>query len=136
MKILLSLAQRSASTVFLSLLVIAPVGCGGGVEGPPKYNLSGTVVYKGQPVPNGTITLMPDHSQGNSGPSVNLPIADGKYNSDLVERGVIAGELLVMIEGLEKEDPNKEVAAQLFTPHEMSFTMPESDTVHDFVVPE
>ena len=59
------------------------VGCGG--DGlPPRYAVSGTVTFKGQPLAKGEITFMPDVPTGRGGSAV---IKDGAFKLTTQEEG-------------------------------------------------
>lgn len=53
------------------------VGCGG----EKVYHLTGTVTFKGQPIPEGYIVFEPDGSQGNQGQSGKGAIRDGRFST-------------------------------------------------------
>jgi hypothetical protein len=74
----------------LCLLVASfvAVGCGDGK--PPKYKLSGTVSYEGQPIPEGTIMFLASDLRGQP---ETAPIKDGKYALE-----VTAGQKKVVVE--------------------------------------
>jgi hypothetical protein len=69
--------NRQSVSLFLSGLLLLALGCGS------KGTITGTVTYKGTPIPAGTIVFAPDSGE----PSVNAPIADGKYTIDKVPPG-------------------------------------------------
>ncbi len=54
-------------------------GCG--KKGPARYRVSGSVTYKGKPVPVGAIQFTPDVSKGNTSPSAFAAIKDRRYDS-------------------------------------------------------
>lgn len=56
------------------ILVMAVVGCGG--RSLPTAKVSGTVTYKGAPLPSGTITFLPDTGRPGYGKIVNGEIKD------------------------------------------------------------
>ena len=70
------MTRRSVSLLVAGLLLLV-VGCGS------RGTVTGTVSYKGQPIPAGTIVFTPDSGE----PAVNAPIADGKYTADKVPPG-------------------------------------------------
>lgn len=65
---------------------------------PRRYELSGQVTFKGQPVPVGTIVFVPDESKGNRGPGTSAGIADGRYRTPLGQ-GTIGGPHKVRLSG-------------------------------------
>ncbi len=69
--------NRKCLSLLLSGLLVAAVGCGA------KGTITGTVTYKGTPIPTGTIMFVPD----NGSPSVTTAITDGKYTAEKVAAG-------------------------------------------------
>lgn len=122
-----------ACRAFLWLLAaVLFAGCGSGDE---HVHLTGTVTYKGQPIPAGTLTFSPDTAQGNSGHGSMAVIRDGKYTTR--ERlGLVGGPHIVRIEGYDgiAHGDNLDGKA-LFRPYEMSFDLPQESGVFDFEVP-
>lgn len=80
--------QRFFIILFLAGLLLPHSGCGDGK--PPKYSLSGTVTFNGQPIPDGSIMFQATDKR--TAPDTAL-IVDGKYTLKLP-----AGEKLVMVE--------------------------------------
>jgi hypothetical protein len=70
------MTRKGVSLLVAGLLLLA-MGCGS------KGSISGTVTYNGKPITSGTIVFAPDSGE----PSVNAPIADGKYTIDKVPPG-------------------------------------------------
>lgn len=84
------------STYLLScvLLATAPVLLGSGCQkedGPTRYQISGTVTYKGTPVPGGSIVFTPDSKKGNAGPQGTARIINGHYDTSDDGRGTVSG---------------------------------------------
>lgn len=63
--------------VWIGLLVLLVAGCSS------KGTITGTVSYKGTPIPEGSVQFMPD----NGGPTVSAVINDGKYTAEKVPVG-------------------------------------------------
>src|SRR5262245_61617965 len=82
----------------LTLTVICLTGCG---PPPTRFDLCGTVTYKGKPVPAGLVVINPDLSQGNDGPQGMAEIKDGKYDTSLLAKGAPSGAVILMIDGFE-----------------------------------
>jgi len=80
--------QRYALLAIAGLVTLA-AGCGGG----SSAVVSGTVTYDGQPVENGTITLLPEDGKG---PSAGGQINGGRYRVE----GVTPGRKIVRILGV------------------------------------
>jgi hypothetical protein len=73
------MARRTSGLILLGLLLLS-AGCGRGWG-----NVSGTVRYKGKPLPNGTITFYDEANQTVSGRIE----ADGKYSVNKVAAGKV-----------------------------------------------
>jgi hypothetical protein len=68
---------RRSVLLVLPVLLLLSVGCGS------NGTITGTVSYKGTPIPEGSIMFHPD----NGAPSVSTPIIDGKYTAEKVPPG-------------------------------------------------
>jgi hypothetical protein len=90
--------------VLFAMAVLPPLaGCGPG-NGLTLGKVSGKVIYKGQPVKNGTVFFMPDDSKGTVGPpAVGSITADGSYvmSTESSGDGAIVGSHKVGITGVE-----------------------------------
>ena len=81
-------------------------GCGGGDDAPERYNITGTVVFNGEPLPAGEIQLIPNSAQGVEGPAGNAVIVDGKFNTAERGTGIVGGAHYVVINGFDGQgDP-------------------------------
>jgi hypothetical protein len=124
------------STVF-AVLVVAIAGCGGGEK---RYRLSGSVTFKGAPVPEGYIVFEPDGSKGNTGGPGRAKILDGKYDTNLDDSvGVLGGPHLIRISGFDKKITGATAAEvalpkSLFTDYTLSEDLPKQDGIKDFSV--
>ena len=87
------------------LLFVTAMGCSS-EEGPPRYRVSGTVTFRGEPVPVGVIQFTPDSSQGNSGPPGFADIKDGKFDTELSGKGAIGGPHLIMVDAFNGKNIN------------------------------
>lgn len=125
----LSLALLGAAVVTLILS-----GCADS-NGPSQYTLSGTVLYKGKPVPVGEITLSPDGARGNTGPGAIASIKDGKYQT-MPGKGIVGGAYVVRIIGFDgvSTDPMSSAGKALFPPYETQVEFPRESTTHDFAI--
>lgn len=122
------------STVCFSLLA----GCSGGTDGPPRFQVSGTVSFEGKPIPVGMIYFNPDTSRGNSGPGSAAEILNGKYQTP-VGKGIIGGPTKVVIDGFDGVEVKKsgEIIPQgnaLFPTYEEQVDLPRKTSSQDFVV--
>jgi hypothetical protein len=101
-----------------------------------KVQLSGKVTFKGQPVPAGYISFMPDSGEGNAGREVRVvQIKDGVYDSSKEkDPGVYPGPTVIRIAGFDgKPLALYPQGKQIFNPHELRQTV-EGGT-KDFGVP-
>lgn len=114
----------------------ALTGCGDG--GPPRYRVSGSATYAGQPIPAGSIVFQPDGAKGNKGPAGFATIKDGKYDTREGGKGVIGGPHQVRIagfDGVKKEDMPD--GAPLFPEFNTDLDLPkDKDFQKDFDVPK
>jgi hypothetical protein len=63
-------------------------------------HVSGTVTYRGQPVPKGVILIHPNRQQGNSGPFGIAIISNGKFDTkELKGRGAPPGPVMFAVTG-------------------------------------
>ncbi len=124
----------------LLLLVLPLAGCGG--DGTQR--VSGTVKFKGAPVPKGKIYFAPDTAKGNSGPTGYADIVDGAFDTSATGgRGSVKGSVVVAIEGFDPSQTNKPIKgdtsgettiAVLFPRYETTLDVTGS-TTKDFDVP-
>ena len=130
----------------LQAACIAAVAClVAGCGGKSGYDVSGSVTFKGQPVPAGKIYLMPDSARGNNGPTGYATIENGKYDTSAAGgKPVAGGPMVIGIEGFDpaaKAAPKKrdtsgeEIVQALFPYYEMKKDLPKESTTADFDVP-
>jgi hypothetical protein len=113
-------------------------GCERGGGGPKRYTVTGTVTFRGQPVPCGRIDFEPDTERGNSGPFGTAEIRQGQYTTAR-NRGVVGGPHLVRILGSDgvplkvadegSIDPR---GTRLFREYTENIDLPRSDSTRDF----
>ncbi len=120
-------------------LLLPIVGCGGGNEGPERYDVSGTVTYGEKPLGRGRITFVPDNDKGNSGPAGYALIMGGEYDTSAPGgKAAIAGPLKVLITGYdESTDSDGEAKPPLFEdyPETAEIDPAQGKTKLDFAVP-
>jgi hypothetical protein len=118
------------------LLVVFGVSAGCGTH-EKVAQLKGKVTFKGQPVPAGWISFMPDSAKGNQGSVVVAQIKDGVYDTALSGAGVVPGPNVIRIAGFDgKVIPRWAQGKQIFNIHELRDTLPEGATAKDFTVPD
>lgn len=117
-------------------LLTATIGCGTRND-LGTYPISGTVTYQGKPVPVGSITLVPDSSQGNSGAAVAMEIVDGKFNSANAARGHVGGPHIATIVGLDGKGDGDlfPKGFMLFQDYQMKLDLPKEASTNEIVVP-
>lgn len=119
----------------LTLLLLAlAVGCQK-QDGPPRYDISGSVTFRGAPVPSGSVVFTPDSKKGNSGPQGTAKIIDGHYDTSRNGRGTVGGPHQVHViatEAMSAED------AELQGPlaeHTFDLDLPQDETTQDLEIP-
>jgi len=138
--------QRARFFVPACLPLLAVLAGCGGDDGPPRFDLSGTVTYDGRPVPAGYLVFEPEAAAGNSGPGSQADIRDGKYRTP-PGQGTIGGPHVVSIFGFDgiPYQPDEDVdgppmvnpmGKPLFTNCTIQADLPRQTGVHDFVVPK
>lgn len=131
------LRTYSLSTAVLTLaLLTLTSGCFSSGD-PATFPISGSVTFGQQPVPDGSITLIPDSRQGNSGAAVSIDIVDGKFDSATAGRGHVGGPHTLRVVGLDgKGDgdlfPNGQM---LFPDYETTIDLPQEGSTQEIVVP-
>lgn len=119
-------------SVLLLLLVI--VGC----DSKPKLTeISGTVTFKGQPIPAGDVSFTPEVSV--SGGQLQMyMVKDGKYDSAQTPgSGLLPGKYKVRINGYDgKQIPNFYSGKQIFNAVEEQIEITAGKMTKDFVVPD
>lgn len=122
------------SSLTLLLCCCMSLGCN---PGPKVSQISGTVTFKGQPVPAGYITFTPDVAAGTLGQVVGFQIQNGKYDSATnVPPGLPPGKYMVRIGGFDgKRIPMWGQGKQIFNPVDDQCDVPEGSTTRDFEVP-
>lgn len=125
-------AIRSAALAALAAAAVA--GCGGEEK---LYNVSGTVTYKGRPVPKGLIFFDPDSTKGTSGTQGFANILNGKYTTADQGRGVRGGAYTVRVSGFDGKEANEAPFGQpLFPEYTTNKDLPKADSELDIDVPK
>jgi len=112
---------------------------GGCTPAPKPVQLSGKVTFKGQPVPAGYITFMPDVGNGNRGTTKLIRIKDGVYDSsqEPPDQSLTPGAYQVRIAGFDGQVlPRFNQGKQIFNPVEESLVVPDKTTTKDFTIPD
>ncbi len=126
--------MRSILLPLICLLAFA--GCS---SKPKPAQLSGTVTFKGQPVPAGFVSFTPDVENGGKGQLRVFQIKDGAYDSAKeTPSGINPGGYYVRIGGFDGvRIPRYGQGKQIFNEvTDIYVTVPEGTTTKDFVIPE
>ncbi|PQO33037.1 hypothetical protein [Blastopirellula marina] len=130
--------QRTCIGFILFLVGMAPLALGCGASNDLKtYPISGTVMFKDKPVPAGSITLIPDASNGSGGAAVSLDIIDGKFDSELADRGHIGGKHMVNIVGLDGNGDGDlfPKGQMLFPDYQTTLDLPQEASTQEIIIP-
>lgn len=128
--------SRVAKGSWFTALAVVLIASGCGSSGPPRYRLSGKVTYGGQPVPGGSVTLIPDTQQGNKGPAASVPIKNGQYDTKWQGVGHVGGPHVVKITGLDgNASAEFPVGMPLFPEFELKLDLAKEAGVRDLEVP-
>lgn len=122
----MSLIVRSVCILSLPLVCVF-AGCGGSDDSPDRYTLEGSITFDGQPIPAGTITLIPDSKKGNQGPAGSGKIKDGKYTTADGGTGIIGGPHIVRVSGFDgnaKPEEELPMGSPLFPEYEYQYDFP------------
>jgi len=122
----------NSALLLMAVSLFALTGCG---SDPRGLEVSGTVTYKGTPVPAGDIQFVPE--AGNTGPPGRAVIVNGKYNtSDTGGQGTVGGPHQVIIngfDGIAKPDEELPHGKPLFPEFKSTFDIPkDGDSTKDF----
>jgi hypothetical protein len=125
----------------VALFSASLLGCGG----QKAYHLSGSVTFKGNPIPEGYIVFEPDGREGNSGSSGYSKILDGKYNTRNSDgMPVVGGPHVIRIVAhsarvqtgtLEGGGGEVDLPPLLFPPYSFNQDLPTTNSKVDFDVP-
>ena len=122
------------------ILVMWCTATGCGKQGSNRFDYSGKVTFRGQPVPKGYMLFSPDRDQGNSGPGSKAGIFDGRYET-MKGQGVIGGPHVVTIVGTDGvpvdrgEGVMNPMGLPLFPEYTTKVDLPKESGTLDFEVP-
>jgi hypothetical protein len=120
--------------LLLGLTLLGICGCSSKV---PTGQISGSVTFKGSPVPAGEVTFTPDVTNAN-GQVRQYVIKEGKYDSSAnPDDGLLPGRYRVRIAGYDgKQVPMFYSGKQIFNAIEQDVDIGLESATKDFVVPE
>lgn len=113
-------------------LAVIMAGCSR-ESGERRYDVSGRIIYRGEPVPAGTMLFSPDGAHGADGPATVADITDGRYRTRR-GRGAVAGRYVVTIYGTDGTLATETEDNSLFPPYTTHVTIDRANTSHDFEV--
>jgi hypothetical protein len=122
--------MRRAVTAALAALAAGCAAGGGGEDA----SVSGTVTFKGQPVPRGRVTFSPDPAKNPGGQQGYADIAGGRYDTAAGGRPPSAGAVVVRVEGLTPLAADG-TGAPLFQTYEVPAELPAGRSHKDIEVP-
>lgn len=122
----------SSRLAMVAVLLLA--GC---ESKPATTEISGTVTFKGKPIPAGDVAFTPDVSIPNGQMQMYM-VKDGKYSSaDTPDSGLLPGKYKVRIAGYDgKHVPMFFSGKQIFNAIEREIVVTEGSMTQDFVVPD
>lgn len=116
------------------VLVAAAAGCQRS-DGPTRFDVTGSIRFRGQPVPQGEIVFRPDDTAGNDGPGSFARITNGRYQTH-PGKGVVGGAYVVEIigfDGIASEESS--VGSPLCDPVTLRVDFPKQASTRDFDLP-
>lgn len=124
------------SRLIALFMLMGLLGCGPGK--PALTEISGTITFKGEPIPAGDISFTPDVSISNGQLRMYM-VKDGKFNSeDTPESGLLPGKYKVRINGYDGvQIPNFFSGKQIFNAVEQEMDiLPGEKVAKEIVIPE
>jgi hypothetical protein len=120
--------------LILSCITLLTTGCGGK---PPMSQISGTVTFKGKPIPAGNVMFTPDVSIA-GGQIRMFMVTEGAFDSTKDPApGLMPGKYDVTITGYDgKKIPMFFQGKQIFNSVHEPLEVPTGSTKKDFVVPD
>jgi hypothetical protein len=115
--------------------LMAAVGACGNPSG--RYDLSGTIMFDGKPVPAGLIVINPDMQKKNDGPQGMAEIKAGRFDTKASAKGAPSGAVTLVVDGFDGQPlPDQPLGKPLFIGHRVSLDLPKTATTHDIDVPK
>ena len=120
-----------AGCLFLAACLIL-AGCG--PSGPKRYQVTGAVHFREQPVPTGRILFEPNRDAGGDGPRATATIDNGRYQT-APGQGAAAGPYIATIygfDGVADIHGGAPDGAVLFSPHSEKVDFPAEPSTQNF----
>lgn len=128
------MTRRLSGVVVWGLLLSLPA-CSR--PSPSRFDVWGSVTFKGRPVPAGLIVINPDLAKGNDGPQGLAEIRDGRFDTRRLDKGAPSGPVVLLIDGFDgvpqPESPN---GKPLFLGYRMSLELPTEAVEKNIAVPD
>lgn len=122
--------QQLLACAALGVLTVS--GCGTKSDGPPRFDVYGSVTANGQPVQEGRIFFSPDAAKGNAGPGAVAMIQNGKYQTPK-GHGVVGGPHMVDILGYDAlSNPDSDEESQVRIKQVIPVDLPQQGGNYDF----
>jgi hypothetical protein len=118
------------------LILLCGSMCGCGPKEPPRYHLSGTITFKGQPIPKGMILFDPDLATGHDGPQGFANIENGQFDTKKGGIGHCGGKVMLRIHGGDGTPvPELPFGNALFSETMVPMELPLQDDVREIKLP-
>lgn len=130
--------RRRLAMVAIVAACCAVAGCDS--QGTGRYDLTGQVTFRGQPIPKGYMIFSPDRDQGNSGPAAKSAIVNGRYET-MKGMGVVGGPHVVSIAGHDGVPYDQgdgimnPIGRPMFPEYKAHVDLPKESGTFDFEVP-
>ena len=126
--------RRSTARKGGALLALLLALCGCGPDGPQRYDLSGEVLFQGEPVAAGIMIFEPDPSRGNAGPPALALIEEGYYATPRGEGTVGGPHIVRIVAGTGEQAGPLRPYGIPYLPDEYRtpVDLPRADATHDF----
>ena len=123
-----------------AILVATSVAIGCDQDRVERFDLTGAVTFRGQPVPKGYLIFQPDSAQGNRGPGSKAGLFSGRYET-MEGQGTVGGPHIVSIVGTDGVPFDQgggvmnPMGRPLFPDYKVHVDLPKESGTFDFEVP-
>lgn len=129
--------SRLPAALLLGAAALCLSGCGGGNDGPNRFDISGKATFNGQPIAVGKIIFEPDAAKGNNGPQGFADIVNGEFDTKKTGKGTVGGPHTIRIQGYDGQAlEGRPQGKHLFLEWPTSTDLPKETTTKDFDVPK
>lgn len=117
--------------------VIALAACGCSRNPATRFDLRGTVTFKGQLVQAGLVVINPDRAKGGDGPQGMAEIRAGRYDTRTLSKGAPAGAVVLIVDGFDgAAQPESPAGSPLFTGYKLHADLPREPSEMNIEVPD